>query len=306
MTNAGEAAQTTGGAAEDGSMVISLRTLAAWVLPGASALLIGPAAAWLAGMLRDSAGGGEVTALLSQSPALGVASLLLAGAIAALVAMVGSRLVDMKLAMLCAGFVLAWVSIRMGTMEGIVRRAGGDLPAAALAAEGVLACVLAAVIAALAEGVRGTESKSLLAGTLARMKQGVTGTCALAAMGAAAVAALLAAWLIAREPTKGQALFAAGVAGIAAGAAGRLAWSGAGGDAKGEPPMLTMVLGVSIAAAVAPFLGAMIGPGEAIERVYANGLFRAANLIPTDWAAGALLGVCTGEVWARSSMKRHS
>ena len=123
----------------------------------------------------------------------------------------------------------------------------------------------------------------------------------IAALLVGCAAGLAAAWLIARTDDKGQTIIAAIAAGIAAAAAGKLA----GASMGDEPPIEIFFVSIALAAIVSPVAVLFMHGSSAENDLFAARLFAPAQIMPLDWAAGALIGVPIGARWVQGSIERR-
>jgi hypothetical protein len=228
-----------------------------------------------------------------------------------------------------AGIVFAWAASQTATIEAILRRAQGPGPLIPLAIEGFVFALLAVPVGALvwhaglgrglhgaahplppgapalrrwltggASGPKGLlgEHESLAA-SLARALLRPAG---LGAIGVTVAIGAGACWLVAQDVLKGQAIFAAAVAGLFAVPLGRLA-----GEALGEqPPLSAFFVGFALLALIGPLSAMFLHGPNLIPDLYAGRLFGAAAPVTLDWIAGGFIGIPIGEAWF-VSMFRH-
>lgn len=270
------------------------------VLTVLSLAAIGPMAGSLVGGLRLPDGAVGATALTSESPVRGLVLLSISLLVAGATGVVASRIRGWRHGMLCAGFVVAWVAWRQATIEETLIHARDGGPLVRLAIEGAFAggaaCAIGwAVRAADRRKRRGGEAE----GEWSAVTVGVIAAAAVATVGAHVVAV---------EPLKGQAVFAAFVGSVLAGGASWLAMGGEGGGRR-EPParrVMAPLVGIALVAAGGPVAAVVVhGTGlGAAEAAFAGRILRVATVGPSDWAAGALLGVPVGMAWAASLFPR--
>jgi hypothetical protein len=121
----------------------------------------------------------------------------------------------------------------------------------------------------------------------------------LAVLPVAIIAGAAAAWFIGVTPLKGQAVFAAMLAGVVGAAVGRLV--------DFEAALPSLVLPIVALAVLGPLSGfALAGGGgsNVVHAAYKGTLFPLANITALDWIAGALIGVPAGVAWAGSMMEK--
>lgn len=285
-----------------------------WTIYFAALLVVGPLAGSLTAALRTPTGSTEATALVSSSPILGLGAAVAAVVLAGLVGLVAVRLVNVHSGMTAAGLVLAWATWRTGTVDELIRAARSDAPLVRLAFEGgifgILGVALAALLVAAArpsdpeapaeppprKGMK-PRPPAADASLRERLRRAFPRAEAAAGIGAGLLAGAAAAWLIAQEPLKGQALAAAVVGGVAAGVVGRLVDS--------RTPILGFFIAMATLAIAGPITGMLIAPrGGAFAAVNTGTLFPLAVPLPLDWIAGALLGIPLGAAWAASMVEK--
>lgn len=265
--------------------------LTKWSLILGTLFVIGPMACGLTSMLRGPDGGPHATMLTSSSLAGGLGAGVMVLALAVGAGVVLSRMVTQGWGLFGAGMVLAWASWGTATIDEIVRvrPAAGTLWA--LAVEGLIfAPLLAAGVWVILEA-----HKPSAAADRPRPAWETTTNPWAVDVGFGAVAlvlAALAAWWVAQNTLKGQAVMAASAGGLFAG----IAASAAPSASLHRPRTLVLVAGVAAMAVVGPAIGAMLTSTGAGLAVAANGgtLFPAARMVPLDWLAGALMGVPVG------------
>jgi hypothetical protein len=293
-----------------------------WVLVIVSVLLVGPLASRMLQGLRDVDGGHAVTILVNGNLGKGLVAGLAVFAAAGVVGIIGSYFLSLNTGLLSAGLVLAWGAFseaasgggvsRPGTLENIVRRAGGGQDLPMLAIEGFLVTVAAAALAWLmvrvAHRAQQTASGSEPSGGPDRQPaliygsgQGspwqALGLSMLAAIGVAA----FAAWFLAASGAKGQTFAAALVAGLLAGLAAQTTASSKGYHLTPVAPML----GIALVALAGPLIARAMAGGNIVELVYAGKVFSLARPLSLDWASGAMIGVPVGLGWAGAMLDRR-
>jgi len=250
------------------------------------------------GSLRGVDGGSEVSLLMSSAPALGLALGLIGVAVAIAYGGIAARMLGERTGTLSGGLLLAWVAWRTGNMALVLRLHGSSGGLIMLAIEaavvGSIALVGIALIAHLApehkNGVIRAESKALLK------------LPALAGIAAGAVAALAAAWIVAFDGLRGQALMAAVAGAIAAAVVSRLVGQSLGHD---TPPKLVPFLSILLAAIAAPLIGLVSPGGGELAAAQIDGTLPGVLMIqPLDWAAAMLLGVPIGIGWTSAMVEK--
>lgn len=278
-----------------------------WVIPLAALLLLGPVAGWLTYSLRAPDGGPETSLLLSNSPVMGLLAGVGVFALAAVGGCISARMFGGAAGLFAAGLVLAWGAWGLGRIDQIVRRAGNGSTMWVLSIEGVFVGVLG-VLAAVAILRAGRHGKHL------EEPEPMFSRASLVALGLGALGAAAAAWIVAREPLKGQ-MFAAGAcAGIVAAIVGHLS--------SARSPASVFVAAVAVLAAVSPALSTLVNlvprasggsslailpsSAQVVSAVRAGTMLPLARPLPLDWLAGAFIGVPMGLSWAGAMVEKHA
>jgi len=279
-----------------------VKVLLRWALPLAALFVLGPAASRLVVLLQASDGSRDVTLLINTSPALGVAVIVGVIALALVGALPAAALFGPRAALLTAGFTLAWAAWYTSPLSTLVRRAepGGVLTT--LAIEGALigALGLAMLWLVCRVGARAHDPKDHMLGEGGlELKRTLTTQAGLLGLVASLAAALIVTWALARDPQRGQSLFAAFAAGVAAGAVGVWAGSFADRDVPRGAPVLAMLL----LAVVGPLIG-LVAPGAQALRdaVVDDAILGPVRLQGLDWLVGASVGVPMGLSWVRGAI----
>lgn len=290
-----------------------------WIL---ALFVLGPIAGHLTGSLRAPDGSSQATLLVSTAPALGILAGAVTLAFALAVGLFASRLNGCRSGLNAAGIVVAWAAAQTATIDAILRRTHSDAPLIPLAAEGLLFGLLLVPVAAiiwragLGKGQHGElhplpENSPSLAAFLtgnpwgpkglrdeheslgAALVRAVTRPAGLGAIGVTLVVGVGVTYLVCQDTLKGQAIFAAALAGIVAVPLGRLA----GESLKEQPPMASFVMGFALLALVGPLAAKFLHASELIPTLYAGKLVGVASPVTLDWAAGACIGLPIGEAW---------
>ncbi len=281
-------------------------TIIRWAIYLFALLVAGPAVGMLVGSVH-AVDGGPASPLVSSAPALSLAAAIGALVVALLIGLVTARILGLAPALTAAGLVVAWAAWKTADNDQLVRTAQSGSPLVKLAVEGAilgifgLAIIFTCWMFSRHEGIETSQKRRsveerLIAAVLIKMFAGKGGAVSIV-VGAAAAA--VAAWLIGISPLKGQAVFAAIVAGTFSAAACRLV--------DFESPIPTMFLPLALLAIVGPLTGlALSGSAGVVAATYKGSLFPLANISPLDWIAGGLLGIPIGVSWAGSMIeKRH-
>ena len=278
-----------------------------WTLLLLSLVVAGPIAAGFVAQVRAPDGGPEASLFTGAAIMPGIVALVVTTALAAVLGVLSARYAGPRSGLRNAGFVLAWAAYATGEVDDIIRLAESSGPFGMIALEGaVVAAVgiaLAAIILAAQRPTAEIEVRDFGQHDPKPWRSLLT-PAGLAALAVALVVALVVAHAVAYEGLRGQAIFAAGVAGIAAGLLGRIAASFL--DASNPPPTLALHAGVCLAAAIAPWSARVLaGSSDAVLAAAEAGTLPGASLIlPLDWIAGALIGVQIGSAWAGGSIQQ--
>lgn len=278
-----------------------IEAAARWIARAVSLLLLGPLAAWGAGLVVAPDGSGASTLLTGVRPGAALVALGVVAACVLVASVVAARLADRQEALLNAGFVLGWVAWTGGAIDEVIRLTP---EAATLVRLGVEALVLALVVlAALAASDRlsrrGSVDEGLCVGPRAVIGS-VRARAGLAVLGVSLIAGLVGAWLFARYGGTGQGLGAAFIGGVIAGVFGSLVYQSA---TKGEGSvgggtaaiLLPAVMGVMAAGVVGPLIGLVFpGGGRLLLGLARSELPGWVLISPAGWVAGALIGAPVG------------
>jgi len=280
-----------------------------WALPIAALIAIGPLAGALTGVLRGADGGPDATALVCGTPLLGLV-LTLAGVVIALVwGAAAAGILDDRTGHYAAGFALAWVAWRTGELDEIVRwlDSAGFSTTSMMVRFAVETLVFGLVVGfgSAVITVVGAEPESS-EGTLgARLRGELVGSVGTpqtwGAIVIGALAALVAAFVIARSSAKGQTLMGGVCAGLAASASAKLAASAAQRDI----PNTAAIWSVVLAGVAAPIIAVVMHGSGLASAVIGAREFAPARVMPLDWLAGAVLGVPIGARWVQASIERR-
>jgi len=277
-----------------------------WVSLVLAVLILGPVAGLLPAMLRSPAGSGQMSALTSTTPVLGIFLAMGALAIATVVGMFGSKTVTRPMGMACAGFVLVWVACRFGRAEMIFRESTSPTTSAWLMAiEAAILAIPALWVVTMVQRPRPFEYEDGLfaiaevhTGLMDGIKALFKDHRGLLAVLAAAAGAVFGCALGSISLLKGQCVFAGVLAGIGAGCAGGLLIAGL--DSR---PSLAPYVGVLLVAIAAPIF-AIFKHGAGLGTAAVTGdLVPLGRLIPIDWIAGMFLGVPWGLSWVSGMVK---
>lgn len=261
-----------------------LRGLVALTLAFAA---FGPIAGLFVGTLRGTDGGTNATLLIGQSPIAGLAAGVAAFALAAVAGAIGSRAAGLNVGLGCAGLVLSWAAWLSGRLDEIVLISRVS-PMPGLILEGLFVMMLLVGVIFVVRRYSDDEPEPR---TEPGRGAGVV------SLGVGLAIGVVAAWLIAVEPLKGQTIGAAFVAGLMGAAAARLVFLRLPGWTAAAIPAILAVLGPLATHAIA---------GDPVADIFDRSLFRLGWLLPLDWAAGALVGIPFGLAWTDNVIQQHA
>ncbi len=290
-----------------------------WIL---SLLVLGPIAGMLTGSLVAADSSGQATLLVCTTPAAGVLAGLGVLALALVAGLAGSRINGSRSGLTAMGVVLAWGAWGTTTIDWVLRLAQSGSPLTMLAIEGLVFGLLLVPVglfvwqAGLGRGQHGAfhplpdgtpgllgwlrgsprvggemvdETHSLLAGVF----MALTTPAGLAGIGITLGAGVLVTHLIAQEPFKGQAIFAAAVTFLLAVPVAKLV----GESLKATVPMASFFIAGALLGAIGPLAARMFHGEHLIEDLYSGHLLGLAVPVSLDWLAGACLGIPMGLGW---------
>ncbi|MCL4742319.1 MAG: hypothetical protein KJZ54_08965 [Phycisphaerales bacterium] len=290
-----------------------LKAVSRYLPPLAALFVLGPIAAFLVNLLRAPDGSRDATLLVGSSPALGVMVLLGVFALAAPAALLATRFHGWRSGMWTAGLTLAHAAWASGPVDMVIRREASPGTLTMFAIEGLLVGVLSA---ALAAGVwlvavrryershdphEAPDAAPRRPHPKNELLRAVMAPGALVGVGVAVVVGGGVAWLVAQEPLKGQAVFAAIFAGIVGAGFGRLASSYIDDAANS----LTFFVAIALLALVAPIAARFVHGDQLVADLYAGRYFGPAAPVGLDWAAGGFLGIPIGVSWFASLFERR-
>ena len=262
-----------------------------WAFVLVALLVVGPLLGAAIGWIPSVDSGGEATILVNRAPLLALLVALLVIAAAAGFGGVASRVVSPGTGLFVCGAALAWAAGSSGSVLGVLRvtREGGTLWR--LSIEGLLIAVVGAGAAWLIwrAGDRPDKKDAPIDHPAVEISLGFV---------SALLAGALAAWVIAREGTKGQTIAAAMAAGLVGATVARVV-------AQRVHPA-AVVGGVLALAALGPGVAALRSGGDAVAHAFSNRILELALLSPLDWLAGAMMGVPLGLLWAHSMVMKHT
>jgi len=309
MSTAAATSATTSHTSKQSSKWAWVHTTLRWIFILACVLAVGPAVSMPLARLQDADGGHAVTMLLSTSIGQGVIATFAVLGAAAVVAAIGTWFFSAGTAFACAGLVLGWGAWHMADADSILRRTrdGSDLTRVSI--ENAIIVLISAILTVLIgvltlrrQRARMTRPDSPVA-YLATDKNG-RGSVAVAAIsfGAGTLAATIVAFLGAATMAKGQAVFAACIAGIAAGVVCHLVARGQNGLAT---PTL-VVLCALLPATAGPIIAQAMHGSRIMDATFGGSLLPLARIVSLDWACGLMLGVPVGLGWAGAMLDERS
>lgn len=278
-----------------------IETLARWISRGIALLLIGPIAAWGVGMVHAPDGSGATTLLTGSSLVSGLVALLIVAGCAWVMAGIAARLGDRHEAMLCMGFVLAWVAWSGGRLGETLRMAPESGTFLRLAAEAVLFGLI--VVGGLVISDRMSRRSAVDEGlglSVGGIRAGMGGRTGVPALLVSLVAGLGIAWLFGRNDLPGQSLGVGFLAGIAGGIAATTLVQSMIKDERDAPSgsahlVVPALLGLLIAGVAGPLVGLFVPGAGIVLGLIARGTLPGWILVsPAAWSAGALIGVPMG------------
>lgn len=265
-----------------------------WFAPMLALFVLGPLAAL---MVRGLSGplGGEHFSFLVGPGAAGVVVMLAVVGLALIAGVLGSLIDNPHSGLTSAGLVLCWATWQTGEINGILRATDSRGTLTTLGVEGVIVAVLGIALAwvVLRAGAKKTPPDHVVEHTVPVGDQTLY-----IGLGVCVLATLVGAYLVAREPLKGQAVAGAIIAGLLGTMAGRLA--------APKAPAFGYIVVIGVIAAASPLLASMLaGPEGPLAAARANHLFRPGNILPMDWMAGAFVGAPIGLAWAASMLHKE-
>ncbi|MFM9958836.1 MAG: hypothetical protein ACKVZJ_12240 [Phycisphaerales bacterium] len=267
------------------------QTVIRWSIVAGAALVVGPIAGRLTGMLRAPDGGPDATAFLTSTPILGVVVTLAAILLAWAYALFATKFLNFKWGMLCAGLIVAWAAWNAGRADAVIRRVQSPSALWALAIEG------------LVWGLVGVVASFFITRASDRRAAGVdadagTRTDSVKAAGVGILVAGLAATAVARSEMVGQTFLAA----VTAGAVGTLVGRIVGHRACVPASMLAC----PALAFLGPAAAAIFHGSGVLDVLYKGDLFALARIMPLDWLGGMLIGTAVGVSWAGGMVEKHA
>lgn len=288
-----------------------------WTVRLIAIFALGPIAWSLTAATRAPDGTDHIPPILAANPLSGILSAVAAVSLAGIAGLLSARLLGLRAAWFNTACILIWAAAGTGTVDSAVRLVPSTnllwrlcLEGTALAIPAVLFAFLMVALAARRTAdlpsIPHTPDDQLLLprgphhapravlaeifGTAPRhaaLAEPAPFSHALVALGLGLILSALAAWLVAQNMLKGQAIAAAAVAGMLAAAALVIF------DFRLSPALA--IVAIALMAIASPALGvlwhAMLAPNKPLAaHVFALKLFPAARILPLDWLAGGFLG----------------
>lgn len=270
------------------------RSVLRWISFLLAVLVLGPVIGRLAGLPRGLDGSLRAAPIVSQNPAMGMLLAIAAVACAGVCALFIARRLGIAAGMNAAGAIFGWCAWNAGTSDAILRSAPRADTMVLLSIEAAILGAASLVLVRLL--TRMSSDAASLRAPQAGKRAGVAISVVLACvMGSVCVL------LIAFQPLKGQAVFAAIMAAIAVGACTQLGVTESGRFV----PMLVPFGALVLLSTLAP-LAALVWHGSGLMEAS-----RAGTLIGLgvphgfDWLCGSFFGVPVGVAWAESMMERR-
>lgn len=266
-----------------------------WSAPMLALFVLGPLAALLMRDLHGPLGGDQFTFFIGHSFGQGLVVMLSVFGLALVAGVLGSWIDNPHAGLTCSGIVFAWAASQTGQIDGILRATQSNGTLTTLALEGAILAIVGVVMAwvVLRAGAKRTPPDHVLEHVLPKGDPMAYG-----GLSACIITALIMAYLVARDPMKGQAVAGAAIAGLVGAMVARMS--------SPRTPALLYVAGIAALAAASPILASLLsGSQGAVVAARSNHLFRAGNILPLDWLAGAFIGIPIGLSWAASMLHKE-
>lgn len=290
-----------------------IEVAARWTVRGISLLVLGPVAAWGAGLATATDGSRAASMLAGASPVGSLVALLVVAACLVMAAVVAARAADRHEAVLNLGLVMGWVAWTGGRTEEALRAASGAGVLFRFAIEGLLlAAVVAAALAAADRASRRASRDEGLAFSVSAVRDALRFKAGVPVLLVSVGAGLAGSWLFARYGAPGQGLGAVFLGGLIGGVIGSQTFESVSRKEKDAPTGVTGVmapalLGVMLAGIAAPLIGlAMPGAGRLATGVARGDLPGWVLVSPASWVTGALIGVPAGVSMLKSAAKAEA
>lgn len=269
------------------------RSVFRWITFLFAMLVIGPLAGRLVAWPRGIDGALRSEPIMSHLPGVGlgvsVGAVVIAGAYSFLVA----RRLGIAAGMNAAGVIFAWCAWNCGSIDALLRSAPHASTLVSLSIEAAV-LGLASLLLVVLLARKSSDADSLRSqGPLLSVAHGLSLVVAICLGG-------LCVSLMAFQPLKGQAVFAALVGSVAIGAVTQLGAASAG---RFVPMVIPFAAGVMLAM-LAPLVALQWHGSKIIEATRAGDLLGVAVPHGFDWLCGWFFGIPVGVAWAESMMER--
>ena len=259
-----------------------------WAYTAFGALLVGPIAGLLAYSIRGVDGASEATGLLSESPVMGMLTMILAVALCGGVMIVGAKLGFLRRSLFVGGLSMAYVALSSGTVAGVIRATEGGAVFPKLIVESIILGALFAAFVWVVGRIRKRADPSFV----------MPGKRDARAILANVIAGVVLAWAVARDGSGGQALFAAFIAGLLGTLLARVI--------EPDASPLSPALSACIMCVVGPSVWLIAGSGSSLATLYTGDVAGYALLTPVTWLSGVSMGIWGGSSWADSVVQKHN
>lgn len=276
------------------------KILLRWLLPTLALLVFGPLIAWPVGLLRDGTGSRDATLFLSSNLLLGVVAVVLLIVVAGVGGAVTARLTAPGTGRTFVGLCAAWAMLRTGDSWDMLMAHGGGVVLPWLFEAIVVAGATVVLMLALMLGGGSHDRGRLAADLRAAVGSGKATTGILIGV----IAGAVAAWLVAMDGGRGQAMMGGVFGGVLAAVGVQLAAQ----DLSPDQARLRACASVLVLMVLSPLsLLVMPGAGAIADGARAGTLVGPGLVTPLAWAVGIFLGVPTGLSWVGSvAEKAHA
>lgn len=272
--------------------------LVRWLIPLLALFAVGPVAGWLMWSIVAADGSHDISVLLNGSLARAVMGLLGVVGLATLVGVAGARFVAPRSGLFAAGLVLAWGAWSTGRIDHLIANQPTNATMYTLVLEALLVGGLGVLSAFVILRVPSTpigQDEGLPAHE--REPSAFNDPSTLIALGGAAIAGAVVAFLLAQDALKGQTVFAAFAAGLVGATVGRMC------SQRCSP--VVFFAAIALVAILAPAAATLVHPGASgvLRAAKAGSMLALARPLPLDWMAGAFIGIPIGLAWAGSMVE---
>lgn len=276
------------------------KVLLRWLLPTLALLVFGPLIAWPVGLLRDGIGSADASLFLSNAPMLGVLAVALLIVVAGGGGAVTARLTAPGTGRTFVGLCAAWAMLRTGDSWDMLMAHGGGVVVPWTIEAIVVAGASVVLMVMLMLGGGSHDRGRLVEDFRAAMLGGKAATGILIGV----VAGGIAAWLVAMDGGRGQALMGGVFGGVLAAVGVQLAAQ----DLSPDRARLRAWAAVLVLMVLSPLsLLVLPGAGAIADGARAGTLVGPGLVTPLAWVVGIFLGVPTGLSWVGSvAEKAHA